>query len=199
MNNWPQILTCILLSLFSLKGYGQTDLKDKEILKVEVDGTDTLLYYDLGEISVTSKKFTSKEEEKLYRIYRYHANKVYPYALEAIQIFREMQENTEHLPKRKRKKYIKSLQKRLDDQFKSELKDLTKTQGRILIHMIEYELDTPLYFLIKDLRNGVSARYWQSLGSMFGYDLREGYIRGEDKIMDMVLDDYKLDYKLTRR
>lgn len=189
----------ILSFVLSVSVYGQTDLEDSDILKMKIEGTDTLLYYDMGEISITSKKFSSDRERKLYYIYRKHAAKVYPYALEAIAVFKDMQKNTEHLSNRKKKKYIKSLQKRLDDQFKPELKDLTKTQGRILIHMIESELDTPMYFLVKDLRNGVTARYWQSMGKMFGYDLKKGYVRGEDPLMDMIIDDFKLDYKLTTR
>jgi hypothetical protein len=64
----------------------------------------------------------------------------------------------------------------------------------ILIKMIERELDTPVYFLIKDLRNGLTATYWSTMGSLFGHDLKEGYHEGQDSILDAVLQDMDISY-----
>jgi len=49
------------------------------------------------------------------------------------------------------------------------------------------------YNLIKKMRNGFVAFYWHQFGKLYGYDLKEGYIRGKDKPMDAVLDDFKFD------
>jgi len=82
------------------------------------------------------------------------------------------------------------LQRELKKEFEDPLKNLSKTQGRILVHMIERELDTPLHFLIKELKGGLTATYWSTAGSFFGYHLKRGYIEGEDPIMDIVLADF---------
>lgn len=157
------------------------------------DCGDTLVLASLDDVMVSSPRlFTSREEYNRYRRYRRYAAKVYPYAVEAIRIFREVEDATTDLKKRKRKKYIRQLYKELKDEFTDPLKGLTKTQGKILVKMIEKELDTPLYFLIKDLRNGFTAFKWNIVGGLNGYSLKDGYVRGEDYILDMVLDDLDL-------
>lgn len=76
--------------------------------------------------------------------------------------------------------------------FKQQLKSLYKTQGLILIKMIEKELDQSFYKIIKEKRNIFTATYWNTFGKAFGYDLKEGYVIGEDLIMDAVLKDFDI-------
>ena len=76
------------------------------------------------------------------------------------------------------------------------MKNLTRTQGKILIKMIEKELDTPFYTLLKDLRGGFTATYYNEFGKFYGYQLKDGYIPGEDSILDAVLYDFNISYRL---
>ena len=62
--------------------------------------------------------------------------------------------------------------------------------------MIEKELDTPMHTLIKNARGGLTAGYWNGLGYLNGYRLKRGYIRGDDAILDAVLDDFNISYDL---
>jgi len=142
------------------------------------------------------REFANREDYLKYRRYRRYAATVYPYAVEAIKLFREVEYATANMKDRKRRKYIKQLHKDLKREFTDPLKHLTKTQGLILIKMIERELDTTTYDLIKDLRNGLTASYWNTLGGLFGHDLKEGYIEGKDPIMDSVLQDMNISYKV---
>ena len=149
----------------------------------------------LDEFQLTSIEVMSREEKRTYRKYRRYALKVYPYALDAIKIFRELEYATNNMKPRKRKKYIKKLSKDLKREFEDPLKNLTRTQGLILMRMIEKELDTPMFYLIKDLRGGASSFYWNTTAKFYGYDLKRGYIEGDDKIMDAVLQDFDISYK----
>ncbi len=168
---------------------------DGQAVTYIVEGGDTLYMADLGDVSVTSKrKFGSKEEYARYQRYRRYANKVYPYAVDAIRIFRELEEVTSKMKRRDQRKHIRRLQRELKDEFEDPLKNLTKTQGRILVHMIEKELDTPMFYLIKNLKNGFAANYWNTAGKLYGYHLRKGYVVGEDPIMDIVLDDFNISH-----
>lgn len=158
---------------------------------------DTLILASLDDVTVsTPRSFNSDEEYRRFRRYRRYALKVYPYAVEAIRIFREMEQETEDMKKRDRNKHIRHLQKEMKEKFSDPLKDLTKTQGMILIKMIEKELDTPMYFLIKDLRSGFTARYWKVVGDLYGHDLKEGYIEGQDPVLDAVLNDLDVSYDM---
>ena len=44
-------------------------------------------------------------------------------------------------------------------------------------------------------KGGWSAFYYNTTVRFYGYHLRDGYVRGKDEILDMVLDDYRLSVK----
>jgi hypothetical protein len=160
------------------------------------DCGDTIILAQLEGVSITSlQTFQTQEDKSRYRRYRQYALKVYPYAVEAIRIFREVEYATGDMKKRKRRRYVKELQRELKEEFNEPLKDLSKTQGLILFKMIERELDRPMYELIRELRNGLAATYWNTMASMYGHRLKEGYIPGEDPILDAVLNDLNISYE----
>lgn len=174
---------------------GYTKVNGKYYPYVVDDCGDTLIVAELRDVAVTSPTaFESEDEYKLYRRYRIYAQRAYPYAQDAIRIFRETEYMTQNMSKRERKKYNRKLQKELKEKFEEPLKKMSKTQGKVLIAMIEKELDMPIYDLIKDLRGGVTARYWATLGGLYGHKLKQQYTVGEDRILDMVLDDFDLTY-----
>ena len=158
---------------------------------------DTLIMATLNDVSVSSmREFDKREDYLKYRRYRRYAAKVYPYAVEAIKLFREVEYATDNMKRRQERRYVKGLHKSLKEDFTDPLKGLSKTQGMILIKMIERELDVPMYYLIKDLRNGLTATYWSTMGKLFGHDLKEGYQEGQDRILDAVLRDMNISYEM---
>lgn len=169
-----------------------------EILPYMVDECgDTLILAELQDITVSSlRQFKDKAEYTRYLRYRRYAAKVYPFAVEAIKIFHQVDYATQDMKKRKRKKYARKLSKDLKKEFTDPLKKLTKTQGLILIKMIEKELNTPMYYLIKNLRGGLAASYWGTVGKLFGHKLKKGYQPGKDTILDAVLNDMDISYEL---
>jgi hypothetical protein len=192
------ILAFLLTGLEATAQEGRVTIAGQELPYMIDSCGDTILIATLSDVSISSfRKFKDDEEYKRYRYYRQCALKVYPYAVEAIKLFRELEYATVHMKDRHRKKYVKQLHKDLKEQFTDPLKGLTKIQGMILIKMIEKELDTPLYFLIKDLRNGFTATYWSTIGSLFGHKLRDGYTEGQDPILDAVLSDMDISYKIS--
>ena len=161
-------------------------------------GDTILLADDLQAVSITSPRaFKNREERQRYYKYKRYALKVYPYAVKAIKIFRQMEVATKTMKKRKRRKYIKNLQREYEKEFKEPLKRLTKTQGKILIKMIEKEIDDNFYDLLKGLRGGFNARVWQTAGKFYGYNLKDGYTPGEDPILDMVMGDLNISYEIN--
>ena len=193
------VILCLLA--FSLNAQIDTTTNKKitidgEIVTARVEDGDTLIIAELAEASVTSfRDFDSDTQYRRYMKYRRYANTVYPYAVESIKMFRRVEKDTEGMKKNKRKKYVRNLQKELKKEFTDPLKSLSRTQGKILIKMIEYELDTPMYVLLKNVRSGFSAAKWQTVGKLWGYDLKEGYIPGDDPIMDAILQDFDISYK----
>lgn len=177
------------------KDYGQVVFDGETLTKMVDDNGDTILVAMLEDISVTSpRSFANEDEYRLYRKYRRYAVVVYPYAKEAIRIFRETERATTEMKERQRKKYIKQLQKELKEEFEDPLKKLTKLQGLVLQKMIERETGESLHSSVKKLRGGFTATYWSTFSRFFGYDIKSGYIIGEDKILDAVLDDFDISH-----
>ena len=172
----------------------QTTINGQVMTALITDG-DTLIMANLEDVSITSpRSFDNVEEYRKYLYYRKCANKVYPYAREAIKIFREMEVATANLNRRKRKKHVRKLQKQLKEEFSDPLKKLTKIQGSILVKMIENELDTPMHSLLKEVKGSFSAGYWHQISKMYGYDLKRGYVVGDDPILDALLQDFNVSY-----
>ena len=199
-----QIFAIFLFSLGFHSLFAQsTERKEKiefdgEIVTALITETDTFIVADLEDVSVSSpRKFKTRDEYRKYLKYRRYAAVVYPYASDAIKLFREVDYVTSTMSKRKRKKHIKRLSKQLKKENKKQLKKLTKTQGLLLTKMIEKELDRPMYDLIKGLRGGVAASFWNQLGKINGYSLKDGYIVGKDPIMDMVLKDFNISHEVV--
>ena len=82
--------------------------------------------------------------------------------------------------------------------MKSHLRKLTKLQGKILIKMIERELDKSMYDFIVMLRGRFTAFYWHNASKLYSYDLKEGYQEGKYEILDAVLKDFDISYRIEQ-
>ena len=171
--------------------------KEGEWTRAIIENGDTLILMTLDEVNFTvPRTFESSEDRKRYYKYKRYALVVYPYATKAIKIFEETEYVTQNMRKKQRKKHIKRLQKQLKEEFEAPLRKLTRTQGLLLMKMIEKETGTSMYDLLKGLRGGMTARYWQTMAKFYGYNLKDGYIIGKDVIMDIILEDLDVSYEL---
>lgn len=162
-------------------------------------GGDTMLYCQLKEIEISApKSFANTEEYKRYEKYQRYAPTVVNYAVEAVKTYRQLEAVTRDASNRDRKKVIAELEDKLDEKFRNQLKNMTRTQGYLLIKMIERELHMPFYDLVKDVKGGFSAFTWNEFGKIYGYHLKEGYERGKDSILDNVLDKYDMSYYIVK-
>ncbi len=170
---------------------------DGQVVKMMVIEGDTIIVADLEDVSIASpRKFESKEDYRYWLRMRYHAAKVYPYAVEAIKLFRELEEFSTDAKKKERKKHIKRLQKELKVKYEDPLRNLTRTQGKVLTKMVERELGVPTHELIKQLRGNIKATFWTRVGRLWGYNLREGYIPEDDPILESVLSTFDITHDL---
>lgn len=85
-------------------------------------------------------------------------------------------------------KIMKKVEKELKAEFEDELKDLTTTQGMILMKLIDRETGNTTYTLVKELRGTMSATFWQSLAVVFGNSLKQHYEPdGDDKQVEQII------------
>ncbi len=169
-----------------------------KVYPVLITDGDTMVLAEIEDVSISSpRSFDNADDYKRYRKYKYYAAKVYPYALEAIKVYKDINYATRDMSKRKRKKYIKARNKELKQKFEDPLKGLSKTQGKILVKMIERELDVQMYDVIREFRGKFKAMYWNQSSKLLGYRLRHGYQQGENPILDIVLQDFDISYEVA--
>ena len=102
--------------------------------------------------------------------------KAYPYARLAAAQLKFINDSTSKISSEKQKKrFIKDTEKKLKADFEKDLKNLTITQGRILIKLIDRETGSTSYYLVKELRGAFQAFFWQSLARLFGENLKTEY------------------------
>ena len=62
------------------------------------------------------------------------------------------------------------------------------SQGKILIKLVYRETGSSTFAIVKELKGGFSAFFWQTLARLFGYDLKTIYDpNGEDQNIERVV------------
>ena len=121
-------------------------------------------------------KFYNYDEAKRYVILRERTLKVYPYAKIAADRFNILTERLEQIQsKRKRRVYLKRIEKFIYEEFEKELKKLSRSQGRILIKLVHRQTGETTHNLVKELRNGWRAFVYQTTASVFKLSLKDIY------------------------
>ncbi|MBK7028938.1 MAG: DUF4294 domain-containing protein [Bacteroidales bacterium] len=141
-----------------------------------VDG-DTLpiMYLDQVYVWGTKSFKNSAEARKWDRLVR-NVKVAYPYARLAGIKFDEYNKKMETAKSEKeRKKMMKQAEDELQAQFGAELKELTFTQGKILLKLIDRQTTNSSYDIVKEFRGRFMAFFWQGIGKVFGYNLKTKY------------------------
>jgi hypothetical protein len=131
----------------------------------------------LEEVYIFGKlNFSSYQNKLRYYILRRKTFKVYPYAKMASERLEELNDSLLKIKrKRKKKKYTKKIQKYIEEEFSEELKKLTRTEGQILVKLIYRQTGNTTYELVKDLRSGWRAFWYNTTAKMFKISLKEEY------------------------
>lgn len=170
-----------ILFFLPLLGFGQvieteTDTTEVKYLIIKGDSIPRLSI-DLDEVMLLHKlKFDSKEERRRYLILKRKTIKVYRYAHLAAIRLDSMHARLEKIEKKRdKKKYTKRIQKYIDGEFSDELKKLTRTEGQILIKLIHRQTGNTTFDLVKELRNGWRAFWYNNTASLFKLSLKAEY------------------------
>ncbi len=147
---------------------------------------------DLDEVMLLHKlQFNSKKDRVRYLILRRKTIKVYPYAKMAAERLDSMNKRLAGIKKRRhKKKYAKRVQKYIEGEFSDELKKLTRTEGQILVKLIHRQTGKTAFNLVKELRNGWRAFWYNTTASMFDISLKrefDPFNEKEDYLIEDIL------------
>ena len=159
---------------------------------------------DLDQVVLLPKmKYRNSEEIREYLILKRKTLKVYNYAVLASERLTKLNERLSNIKRRRnRKDYTKKVQKFIVNEFYYELSKFTQTEGQILIKLIHRQTGSTTYRLIKELRNGWSAFWYNNTARIFNMSLKKEFnpleIKEDYLIEDIIqraIRDKKIDYQ----
>jgi hypothetical protein len=192
-------LSLILFLFLSFSSFAQTsddvivpNEKPKVLYKVwaEIVNGDTIPSIRCQDIWIYAEyTYKNKKQYDAWSRTKYNVKKVYPYAILASAKLKEYNRILEKMPtEASRKAYMKTVEKELKAEFEEPLKDLSMTQGKILLKLIDRETGNTSYELVKDLRGGFQAFMWQSVARLFGSNMKSEYDpKGEDIMIERAI------------
>ena len=155
---------------------------------VEPETGDTLAMLVFNPITIfPAEKFKNKKEEEFYWKTVRDVKRALPYAKLIGATLLETYEYLETYPTQKQKQeYLKQFDKEIFKQYKPEMKKMTKSQGKMLIKLINRETNQKSYSIVKAFLGTFRAGFWQTFGRFFGVNLRQGYHPEKDKTDAMI-------------
>ena len=216
------LIIALLLFGFSLNAQQDTikvelkALKDVPKEKLKKDEFGYVYYYDdaqkarvyeingekvvvMDELILLNKPhFNNQLDRNFYYFLNKKLNRVYPYFITALEQYRAIEDELEKIDSEKRKVYIRKRQEELANQYEKQLRDLTTTEGRIFAKLMNRATGKTVYEIIKELRGGWSAFWWNVKGNLADVDIKQVYdpysVREDTFIESLLLSNWNLGY-----
>ena len=167
----------------------QTPVYPHYLPGVVIDNDTVALVYLPEVIIFSNDRFKSKHAEQQYSRMVMRVKKVYPYAKEAARLYEKYQKDVPPDARRRdRRAYIKKAEDELMALYGPKLKQMSITEGRILIKLIDRETKATSYDLIDNVKGAVPAIFWQGVARIFGNNLKTKYDPfGEDRQIEHII------------
>ena len=182
------ITTVILAVLIGLSSSAQEPRK--YVTRAIIINGDTVPMYVMNEIKIMAPvSFKNKTDAIKFTKLVKNVKIVYPYAkITAIKVAEYNKIIESCKTDKEKKEKMKIAEKELKEQFEDDVRNLTFKQGILLIKLIDRETGNTSYDLIKEFRGKIMASFYQTIGKLFGYDLKMQYDpQGEDKEVEKIV------------
>ena len=185
------ILSCIVRAQDTVVTHSDTSASAFFLLKTATYDGQTYPLVELKEVTVYGEmpknvKFNYRRHARLV----YNVRKVYPYSVMVRNELGRVNRLLETLPnERDRRNFLQQYEKDIFNTYEDDMKQLTFTQGKILIKLIYRETGNSTYDIVRELRGNFTAFIWQTMAGLFGYDLKTTYDpeNDEDKMIEQIV------------
>lgn len=175
----------LLIALLVVLGFST---KSQDLSLNTEPKSDSVLYGTIPAVTVMGKRFANNADLNAFNHLRYNVGVVYPYAKMAGEIYHQMQDDMADMSKRRdKKRYKKDEEKELRNKFEASIKNLTQTQGKLLVKLINRETGNNCYDVLKTLKNPASAFFYQIGAKAWGYNLKEEYKPSENRDLEYIV------------
>ncbi|CAD0225876.1 conserved protein of unknown function [Chryseobacterium sp. JV274] len=196
--NFSKII-CLFILFFGVSAFGQKDgvvakpLNQYPPESLKTDEFGNKYYYDeqqkvkiyeingepvvvLDELVLVNKpRFNNQLDKNYYYFLNKKLYRVYPLFVTALQQYRDIQKDMNDMDSKAKRKFVRERQNMLADQYEKQLRDLTTTEGQVFAKLMNRATGKNVYEIIKELRGGWSAFWWNVKGKMADIDLKEQY------------------------
>jgi len=184
------ILSCIVHAQDTVVTGSDTTSGIYFLLKTATFDGQTYPLVELKEVTVYGEmpknvKFNYRRHARLV----YNVRKVYPYSVMVRNELGRVNRLLETLPnERDRRNFLQQYEKDIFNTYEDDMKQLTFTQGKILIKLIDRETQNTSYDLIREYRGKFTAAFWQGIARIFGANLKSDYDPGgDDYLIEVVV------------
>lgn len=192
------VLLVVLLLCCGIRAQAQIPRGPNDTIRLGgvIVGKDTFAMVFLDELEVMDKlpRRLARQRAHWDKL-RYNVAKVYPYAVVAAEVLRDVDVNLDRFgdDKHARKAYLKNIERELNKRWKGELSNLTISQGQVLVKLIDRQTGKNCFSIIREMKGGLTATVWQGVALLFANNLKREYDPyGEDKDIERIVRDIEL-------
>jgi hypothetical protein len=189
--------TVYLLLVATLLGCMATDAdaQSRRRHRARVDPQDSLpIFEHLTPVVVNTTANNSQERQAYMRRVentsrlRKNVRKIYPLAKEVARMAERIERDLANITNdAERRRYIRNEERQLFAQYESTIRNMTRSQGELLIKLVHRQTGRSAYQLIETFRTDATATFWQTVSRLYGASLRETYDPAQNQQIEMVI------------
>lgn len=168
----------------SIKIISPTNKRDAVRIGYEIVDGDTIPVYLFNNVYLSSLK--TQDEINHYKKMVRNIKVALPYAKLAAFRLQMMEDNLSMIKsKRARKKYINQCEKAIKEEFMNDLKNLTMSQGKLLLKLIHRETGKTTWDILTSYQGKLEPIFWSTIANMYGANTKDTY----DPVLDKEIED----------
>lgn len=150
-------------------------------------------WFPIKDVVVTARRTFKTEEDRLkYLRLERNVLRVLPYAIYAQKRYEQLDRDIALVSsKREERRLIKACEDEIKEKFRTEIKNLSISQGAILIKLVQRQTGNSSYELVREMKGGLSAFFYQSVAKVFGHNLKSEYDPVEDYEIENIIRGYE--------
>lgn len=150
-------------------------------------------WFPIKDVVITARRTFKTEEDRLkYLRLERNVLRVLPYAIYAQKRYEQLDRDIAIVSsKREERRLIKACEDEIKEKFRTEIKNLSISQGAILIKLVQRQTGNSSYELVREMKGGLSAFFYQSVAKVFGHNLKSEYDPVEDYEIENIIRGYE--------
>ncbi|MFK7755608.1 MAG: DUF4294 domain-containing protein [Flavobacteriales bacterium] len=190
-----RILSLLCLFILGSQSFCSAQSEEEGVMVTYyLDKGDTLLYRVTQDVKIIAYRDEAYRTSRKYLRTIKRVKKMLPYSIHASNMYENYLDKVDEFEtKKERRKYLKAEEKALKKEFEGKVRDITVTEGIILIKLIDRNTGHTGYEVLQELKGNGSAFLWQGVSRLFDSSLKYQYDpHGEDWMIEEIIQRIKI-------